>query len=103
MNTSGGIDTSELTRELLELKDKVGSLQNTAEYLEKAMSKNANDIGGLKTSVSGAQNKIIANQENINELGKGVEELNTNIRDIQEDVIEIEDHAIFDSTWTSRE
>lgn len=83
MNTSTGTDTTELTKDVQSLKNSVG-------YLDTAMTKNANNISGVKSSVTAVQNKIMT-------LGEGVDELNRNIRDIQEDVIRIEDHAILDS------
>lgn len=83
LNTSTGTDTTELTKDVQSLKDTVG-------YLDTAMTKNANNISGVKSSVTAVQNKIMT-------LGEGVDELNRNIRDIQEDVIRIEDHAILDS------
>lgn len=111
LNTSSGMDTTEITKELLALKGELSTAQNTLSYLNTAMTKNANNISGLSTSVTGCQNKIMTAQQTIEvlstalgdvqvEIGviqKGVEELNTNIRDIQEDVIRIEDHAISDS------
>lgn len=97
LNTGTGIDTTVLTQDVETLKQNVSSL-------DKGMTKNANNIGGLQTSVQAVQNKIMnlgtAMEEVQTEFGvlqKGVEELNTNIRDIQEDVIRIEDRAILDS------
>lgn len=90
LNTGTGVDTTELTREVQTLKDNV-------RYLDTGMTKNANNIDGVKTSVTAVQKKVMAVQSDMDALEKGVDELNRNIRDIQEDVIHIEDHAIFDS------
>lgn len=111
LNTSTGVDTRELTKDVSELKENVKDNQNKIAYLDTSMTKNANNISGLKTSVTAVQSKIMKTEQTIETIGtavgdvqveiavmqKGVEELNTNIRDIQEDVIRIEDRAILDS------
>lgn len=117
LNTSTGVDTTELTKEVSELKQAVDNNEKSISYLDNGMTKNANNISGLKTSVTAAQNKIIRNEQTIEVLGqaveeaqveisvlqKGVSELNQNVRDIQEDVIRVEDHAIMDGDGNDEE
>lgn len=103
LNTGTGVDTTELTKEVSELKEQVEINQRNITYLNTAMTKNANNISGLKSSVTATQNKIMNAEQTIDTLSSGVDELNQNIRDVQEDVIWVEDHAILDSIRENKE
>lgn len=85
LNTGSGESTDKLTRDILEVK-------KTVDTLDQYITKNATDISGVKSSVVGVQNKVMNLESSVNEL-------NLNIVDIHKDVIDIEDHAIMDSKF----